>query len=315
MKIMIASFALLLAAFMPKTLWAADGAGVKQFMVDKITVYPLLDANGTMDASIFRGPLSEEEKLAYMPGGKAPSSVNVFLLKMPGANVLIDVGWGLSGPGGEAVTKNMKLAGLTPDDIDIVLLTHAHPDHIGGLLDGRAAFFKKAKLMMSAPEYRAMGGLLKIAPGGAEDGAAVQPSESQAPPRDDQSGQVLQAYQGRTESFAYGDEVLPGLTALDASGHTPGHTVFALKSGDREMLFVGDIVHAAALQFPEPEECATYDRDQVKAVESRREILTLAAEKNIVIAGAHIPFPGTGFVKADGKRGFTFTPVAAGSGS
>ncbi len=147
-----------------------------------------------------------------------------------------------------------------------------------------------------------------------EDSAAVTPPPVSVartePARDELPRAMLAAYGDRLGTFEFGDEILPGFTAVEAVGHTPGHTAFSLKSGGQEILFVGDIVHAAALQFPEPDECAAYDRDKEQAVASRKRLLTLAAENNLPVAGAHIPFPGVGFVKTDGKRGFTFSPVS-----
>lgn len=329
MKKTIAS-ALFAVAVMAAPLASATDDGIKQFTVNDITVYPMLDSAGQMDAAIFSGPLSDVEKLVYMPGGKAPAGVNVFLLKTQGGNVLIDAGWGMSGPKGAAVTDKIKLSGLSPDDITMIALTHAHSDHIGGLLNGSEAYFKNAKILLSAPELAAnasapvSGVTLEEFIEGAEEVAASEaaspenntaaadatPAPSLTQPRNEMFEAVMAAYGDRVQSFEFGAEIVPGLTAVEAIGHTPGHTAFHLKNGDKELLFIGDLLHAAALQFPEPEECASYDRDTEQAVATRKKILNMAAEKNLAVAGAHIPFPGTGFVKPDDKRGFVFTPVA-----
>ena len=118
---------------------------------------------------------------------------------------------------------------------------------------------------------------------------------------------LAKAYEGRINEFKPDQEIVPGLTALKAYGHTPGHTVFRLVSKGQEILFVGDIVHAAALQFPNPEECASYDQDRSGAIEARKQILSLAAKGELLIAGAHIPYEGIGRVKEAGQ-GFSFTP-------
>jgi glyoxylase-like metal-dependent hydrolase (beta-lactamase superfamily II) len=108
--------------------------------------------------------------------------------------------------------------------------------------------------------------------------------------------------------FSFGEKPVEGLTAKNAVGHTPGHTAFLLESGGEKLLFIGDLLHAAALQFPYPEMCASYDRDQSQAVISRRNILNEAADLNMPVAGAHIPHSGVGLVAKSGD-GFAFTVV------
>lgn len=120
---------------------------------------------------------------------------------------------------------------------------------------------------------------------------------------------LAEAYAERIIFYTPDQEIVPGLTAIKAEGHTPGHTVFSLFSEGREMIFIGDIIHAAALQFPNPYECSAYDEDRAKAVESRLRVLSLAAKGDIIIAGAHIPYPGLGRVEEAGP-GYVFTPVA-----
>ncbi|UQZ88569.1 hypothetical protein C4J81_04855 [Deltaproteobacteria bacterium Smac51] len=385
MRKLIASVLFLAMVIMAPTA-LANSENIKQFTVNEVTVYPIQDSQGEMDVSLFSGPLSAQERAAYMPGGKAPASINVFLLKTPSGNVLVDTGWGKSGPGGQALTDLIKLSGLGPDDIDVVVLTHMHPDHIGGLLNGHEPFFSRARVMVSAPELSYWAKASATSPPAAEQGddsenlpaeagdepgfdplavpmenegeavviegeaaaplsdeavEEVAPADEAAAPeaeelpvapgasadnRDETEADVLAvairelpraviaAYGDRLTTFEFGSEVVPGLTAVEAVGHTPGHTALLLKSGERQLLFIGDLIHAAALQFPEPDECTSYDQDKAPAIGSRKVILSMAADGNLPVAGAHIPFPGIGFVKPDGKRGFTFTPVQ-GSGS
>ncbi|MDR2947155.1 MAG: MBL fold metallo-hydrolase, partial [Candidatus Adiutrix sp.] len=104
---------------------------------------------------------------------------------------------------------------------------------------------------------------------------------------------------------------IKGFEAISAIGHTAGHTAFMLESEGKKLLFIGDLLHAALLQFPQPDECSSYDNDKAQAAASRRAILGQAADGNFPIAGAHIPFPGTGLVKRDGQ-GFSFIPTTEG---
>lgn len=285
---------------------AADSGAAKEFTIGQYTVMPILDRSGEMKIDLFSGPLTPEERAALMPGGVAPASVNVFVVKGPAGNILIDAGWGASIPGDNLFAERLKSAGLTFEDIDLVLLTHMHSDHIGGLLKGTAPAFPKARVLISGPELQYWQTLVEQAAKPDSKNTAPDPKAPPVAPADLQ-GAVMNAYGDRLETFQFDDRPAEGFTALSAIGHTPGHTVFLLESDGRKLLFVGDILHAALLQFPQPDENASYDIDPKQAVASRRAVLNMAAEKNLPIAGAHIPFPGTGLVKKDGQ-GFAFTP-------
>ena len=291
---------------------AADAEAVKTFALGQYTVHPVLDRQGEMKISLFSGPLSPEERAALMPGGVAPSSVNIFVVKGPAGNILIDAGWGASGPGQDFFAERLKTLGLTFEDINLILLTHMHPDHIGGLLKGTAPAFPKARVLVSAPELRFWRGKVEGAAKGKPNPASAE-LNPKAPPvaPGDLLAAVLTAYGDRLETFEFESPLAEVFTPLAAIGHTPGHTVFLMESEGHKLLFIGDSLHAARLQFPQPDENASYDQDPEQAAASRRAILTLAAEENLPIAGAHIPFPGTGRVKKEGT-GFAFTPTIEG---
>ena len=280
---------------------------ITKFNVGKAIVIPIQDRAGTMKAEFFSGPLSAEERLALMPGGEAPSSVNIFLIQSEAGNILVDSGWGWTNAKQNDFPHKLRLAGLTEADIDYVILTHMHADHIGGLVNGPEAAFPKAAILVSEKELEYWSAQVEAAR--KENPEKEAPASIGQPvPAGRLQEAVLTTYEGRIKTFAFGNEILPGIRALEAVGHTPGHTAFRLSSGDAAMLFIGDLIHAAALQFQEPDECARYDMDAAQAVASRKAILNLASEENISVVGAHIPFSGLGRVKADGRRGFTFTP-------
>lgn len=258
--------------------------------VGEFSVYPILDRQSVMKAELFSGPLSQEERLRFMPGGQAPASVNIFLIKSPRGNYLIDCGWGGAIKGEDLLPARLKEAGVAFEDIDLVFLTHMHPDHIGGLMQGAGAVMPKAKIWVDETELAHW-----LYGPKADAGKGIQ-------------ARLAEAYDGRILLFKPDQEIVPGLTAVKAEGHTLGHTVFSLFSQGQEMLFVGDIIHAAALRFPNPYECAEYDDDRAKAVESRRRVLDLAAKGDLLIGGAHIPYPGLGRVAEEGQ-GYAFTPA------
>jgi glyoxylase-like metal-dependent hydrolase (beta-lactamase superfamily II) len=247
-----------------------------------------------MDISLFNGPATPEMRQKYMPGGKAPASVNSFLIQSGGKNILVDTGFGTLRPDASELAKHLSARGLSLDDIDLVLLTHMHSDHIGGLLKNKKRALPKARIMVSKPELEYWLGLAET--NETNDNAALVKV-------------VVREYgQDILPPFALGASLLPGISSVDASGHTPGHSVFLVESEGKSLLMLGDLLHAAALQFPLPDECAVYDKDAQAAAKARRSILSMAAIKDIPVAGAHIPFPGMGGVKIVGA-GFAFSPL------
>jgi glyoxylase-like metal-dependent hydrolase (beta-lactamase superfamily II) len=233
-----------------------------------------------MDIELFEGgPMTHDQKLEFMPGGKAPAAVNVFVVKAAGKTYLIDAGFG------NAVKDNR----IDPAGIDAIFITHAHGDHIGGLLkeDGTANF-PEAPVFISKPESDYW----------------LDDNTQNA----DQQKNVAKAYGDRYKTFTFGDTLAPGIVAVDASGHTPGHTAFLIGTGDRKLLVAGDFLHAAALQFPNPEECARFDMDRKASVEMRKKLIQMCIDNNWLLAGIHIP-GGIGTVRSNGQGGFEFTPL------
>lgn len=244
-------------------------------------VTAIQDAPSTMRAGLFPAiPETEFCKLAGAP--LAPASVNVFLLKRDGKSILVDTGNG--GERGTAIRKLRQL-GIAPEMIDVILLTHMHGDHIGGLLNAAGgAAFPTAIVYVAEPERDYW-----LSEEAGSGGALA--------------GKVRTAYGNRLKTFRFGEEPVPGIKALDASGHTPGHTVF--DTGD--LLIVGDLLHAAAIQFPHPEVSATYDMDPEKAARARRHFYDQAAASAKPVAGMHLPCPGVGRIHREAAR-YVYAP-------
>ncbi len=265
--------------------------------VGKAGVYPLLDVARDMPTSIFSGaPAEEMKKLA--PEGKSPSGIWGFLIVRDKEVILVDAGYGSKENPRSLLLESLKGAGFSPEQVTLVLLTHLHRDHVGGLvLDGKAAF-PNARVLVSAPEkdFWFSDDMLAKYPDRKENFLMARAG--------------LAIYGDKAGTFAFGDTVVPGVTALEAAGHTPGHTAFLLESDGKKMLFWGDLVHAAALQFPAPNICANFDMDAAKSVTARRTFMERAAEEKLPVAGAHLPGPGIGTVEKDAKSGnYRFVPV------
>lgn len=266
------------------------GADIKKetftMKLGKFQVTVFQDAAFEMNVKLFRsGDKDVIKKL--MPEGKLPASDNVFLVKTGKHNILIDTGKG------DKLEAQLAAAGVKPDDIDIILITHAHGDHVSGLVKNGKAFFSSAKLMFSRDEL-----------------AWIRDPGNSALSKDVKAylKQVLDLYGSRVEAFVSGAKITEGITAMDISGHTPGQSGFLVESGGLRLFIAGDLLHVAGVQFAYPDYSLVYDVDIVKAAETRRRILAWAADEKILVAGTHIPLPGIGTVKR-GKDGFIFTPV------
>ncbi|MDR2209782.1 MAG: MBL fold metallo-hydrolase [Azoarcus sp.] len=267
-----------------REIWKAGG----------MAVTAIQDLSAEMAVSLFKGPASEQEKSKHFTNDKAEAGINVFLLRTGGKIVLFDTGTGSAFRSPGKLFEALASLNVKPEEVDLVLLTHMHPDHIGGLLREGQRAFPKAKLRVSKPEIESWLAILETDISNAPAGHIKH---------------MIDIYGTDVLPFAFGDTLLPGVTALDASGHTPGHTVFQLTAGGKSLLIVGDLIHAMPLQFALPDECAEFDMDPPQAIAARKRIFGLAAQKAIPIAGMHFPFANAvGTVKKDGK-GWKFKRV------
>jgi glyoxylase-like metal-dependent hydrolase (beta-lactamase superfamily II) len=230
-------------------------------------------------------------------GGTIEESVNGFLINTGSKLVLIDVGSGVYfGPTVGKLLANLKASGYRPDQVDEIYISHMHGDHIGGLvLDGKAAF---PKAVVRANQKEADYWLSK--------------ANRDAAPKDAQEGfdQAMAAFQpyvsaGRFKPFTGDATLVPGVRAVAAPGHTPGHTVYLAQSKGQTLLLWGDTMHVAALQFPYPSLTDAYDADAAAATAERKKIFAEAAEHGYWVAGAHLSFPGIGHLRSAGT-GYTY---------
>lgn len=203
-----------------------------------------------------------------MPEG-IPASVSTFLLQADGKNILFDAGLGAFG--GKMLSRLAAL-GINADNIDIVYLTHFHVDHIAGLVEKDAAgidtkAFKNASIYAGKVEYDAW---------------------MEHIPKNDLQKMVMELYRDNLHLFAFGDSLPHGVLAIDAIGHTPGHTAFQVSN----LLIIGDLMHGYALQKDHPEINSNYDMDKEKSIESRKRIMQYAKDNNLLMAGMHLPPPG-----------------------
>ena len=233
---------------------------------------------------------------------KAPveTSVNGYLVNTGSKLVLIDAGAaGLFGPTLGKLLVNLKASGYQPEQVDEVYITHMHPDHVGGLLEGGKPAFPNAVVRADTRE----GGFwldkakLDAAPAAAKGGfegamASLNPYVAAG---------KFKAFDGETE-------LVPGIRALPAYGHTPGHTLFVVESEGHKLVVWGDLMHVAAVQFAMPSATMQFDSDSKAAAPQRAKNYADAAQKGYYVAVAHISFPGIGKLRADGK-GYQWVPA------
>jgi glyoxylase-like metal-dependent hydrolase (beta-lactamase superfamily II) len=249
-----------------------------------------------------RDALLRDRHVPETPQG-LQTAVNAYLVEVGGRRVLIDAGTAdCFGPGLGQVVGHLKAAGVMPADVDDVLLTHAHPDHLCGVLDAAGArAFPRATLWIDEREL----GYWRSPESTARTPAALRFVV-------DQTRRALAPYEaaGRLRSFRPGDALPGGIQALASHGHTPGHDSFLVDGGApaHRLLVWGDVVHYHAVQFARPDASFEADVDRAQAIASRRGLLGRALREGWWVAGAHLPFPGLGHVRAE-RGAYAWVPA------
>lgn len=248
-------------------------------------------------AGIDREECVRIERSAFRPV-PPKMTMNAFLLQVGDRTAIVDAGCGTSmGPTLGMVCRNLAAMGVTPADIDLILVTHMHPDHINGLVDDDGeAVFPNAELVVNEAELAFFRD--PMSPSRSPEG---EPQEFFAGFR-----KATRPYADRIRTVRDGP-VLPHVTAVTQPGHTPGHTGWLVESGGDAVMIWGDIVHMPHLQFTAPEAGTILDIDREQAVATRRRALDMAATDRIRVAGIHLDFPAFGHVERSG-RGYVFVP-------
>ena len=224
-----------------------------------------------------------------LPGDVISLSVQPLLVRDGDRLVLID-----TGAGGRMGTQNklvasLRAAGVDPTRVTDVLISHAHGDHVGGLVGADGSLtFPRAVVHVSAPEWESMKA------GAAPAGEAA----------------LLAAVTPRVRPFAAGAQVTPSIKAVALDGHTPGHTGYEIASGTDRLLYIGDALHSAVISVQRPEWVNGWDTDSAGGIATRQGLLERGASQSLRIYAPHFPFPGLGrFQRRD--DGFVWVPETA----
>lgn len=278
--------------------------GFYRMMVGDFELTALSD--GTVDLPVDKlltntqpGKVTAALKQSFL---KAPveTSVNAYLINTGNQLVLVDTGAaGLFGPTLGKLIGNLKAAGYQPDQVDAVIITHMHPDHVGGLMAGEQRAFPNATVHADQhdADFWLSQAQMEKAPADAKgffQGAmgALNPYVSA----------------GKFKPFNGDTELVPGIKAQASRGHTPGHSTYVVESKGEKLVLWGDLMHVAAVQFANPAVTIAFDTDSKAAAAQRQKAYADAAKNGYWVAASHLSFPGIGHLRREGK-GYRFVPA------
>ncbi len=307
-----AAAALPLVPLLPRPAQAQDGAAAEtvmqppafyRFDVGALALTVFSDGNLNLEPGVLaqnapKGAIEDLLRANYLPIDNVLTQTNPVLVETGGRRVLVDVGSGDGfQPTAGRLVANMAAAGATPETIDTVVITHAHPDHCWGILNPDGAVrYPNAEFVVSEVEWNWW----------TKAGRAGEVPEAMRGTVEESQRQ-LAAIEARVRLIKDNAKVAPGLTAMIAPGHTPGHTTLLVEDGDARLLLSADCFTHPVASLAHPEWHFGFDMDAEQAVATRRRVLDMAATDRIPVLGYHMPWPGAGHVGRDGE-GYRWYP-------
>ena len=266
----------------------AENAKKRGFMMGDFEVSTLLagtrtveDPQGTFGMNVSAEEFAEVSEANFIPADKTQFFFTPTVVGTGDDVVLFDTGLNAEG-----TLPALEQAGYSAEDVTIVVLTHMHGDHIGGLTDASGAVtFPNARYVTGQAEF------------------------------DHWAGQNNDGFEAKVRPLAEkmsfigeGDTVVSGITGMAAPGHTPGHMVYMLESGDKQLLVFGDTANHYVWSLAYPDWEVRFDADKALAAQTRRNVLGMLSADRIPFIGYHMPFPAVGYVEDRGDSGFRYVP-------
>jgi len=268
---------------------ARASADVHPFTIGALHAWALRDGAMTIpnDNKAFGVGRTPQEVAAVLtaaglPGDTISVSIQPLLIRDGDQVVLIDTG---AGPqmGAGKLRASLIAAGVRPEQVTDILISHSHGDHVGGLVNAAGHLaFANATIRMSAAEWTAMQG-------------------------DASARALVKTITPKVQTFVAGAVVAPGITSVDIPGHTPGHVGYEIASGADRLLYIGDAMHSSVVSVQRPEWTNAWDENDAAAIASRQALLERATSQNLRLYAGHFPYPGIGRVQRRGD-GFVWVP-------
>ncbi|ARE85147.1 MBL fold metallo-hydrolase [Roseovarius mucosus] len=236
--------------------------------------------------TIFGLNVSAEEFAAVSAANNIPTDQAQFFFTPTVINTGAELVLFDTGLNPDAITSALAAAGYTPDQVDVVVLTHMHGDHIGGLMGESGATFPNARYVTASAEY---------------DHWAAAGNEG--------FDSKMRPLAEKTEMIGDGASVASGITAMSAAGHTPGHTAYMIESGGKSLVIAADFANHYVWSLGYPDWEVTFDMDKAQAAATRRKVLGMLAADKVPFIGYHMPFPAVGYVETRGD-GFQYVPAS-----
>jgi len=263
----------------------AASEGVTPFAIGEFQAAAVADGSNAVpnDNKILAVNAKKADVDALLTANSLPTDMlnlafHPLLVRTADKVLLFDTGGGaLLGPNGGKLAGNLAAAGVDPGSVTDIFISHAHGDHVGGLVSGEGLAFPNAAIHIQAAEW-----------------AAFQANAQMAP--------IVAAITPKVVEFQPGADVVPGVKAVDIKGHTPGHSGYLISSGDQSLLFVGDMVHHSVISVQQPDWTIAFDGDAPTAQASRKEVIASSAASGQRVFAYHFPFPGVGKFTQDGDH-------------
>lgn len=228
------------------------------------------------------------------------TSVNAYLVNTGTQLVLIDTGAGnLFGPTVGKLLTGLKNSGYKPEQVDAILITHMHPDHVGGLAAEQKMVFPNATVYADQADADFWLSEENLAKASEENKGFFNGAIASFAPY---------KAAGKLKPLPADNKIYPGVSAYPTHGHTAGHNCYMIESNGSKLLLLGDLIHMGAVQFANPSIAIQFDTDSKVAVEKRKAVFMEAAKQGYMIGASHISFPGMGHLRSE-KKGYVFIPV------